>query len=162
MADQIVFRDLPGIRRVEEIFRNPRALNSDNQFDTMAAINEVSNSLFCVTDYDTGHELEWPEDRIEDWELAFDVCGQPWEQARIFWDAIGWDLTDGNGEEHPHAHYFTRQIVAAIRGLMPEAQFHPDGTGKPAFDAWGDPHDTDAGLEERLQDEVKRFFAKRT
>lgn len=157
----IAFRNLPGIQRVEEIFRHPGALSSENRVDTMWAINDVSNALFCVTRYDTFADDGLDDDSIEAHELQFDVCDLPWSQARPFWEAIGWDISDGGGDEHPYVHYFARQIVAAVRGAMLEAKFCPAGDGKASFDPWGDRLDPERSMEDELNDEVARFFDKR-
>lgn len=156
-----VFRDLPGIRRIEEIFQHPHALSSERRIDTVQAIDDTSNSLFCVTEYDTWPEDDWDDERLYAHEAPYHVCDLPWGEARAFWEAIGWDISDGEGAEHPNVHYFARQIIAAVRGLMPEAKFCPAGDGKAAFDSWGDPLDSETTAEEKLKAEVARFFEKR-
>lgn len=157
----IVFRDLPGIQRVEEIFRNPWALAKDRQRATFEALNDISNSLFCVREYDTLADDDLDEEALEKYELPFDVCDLPWDEARPFWEAIGWDISDGRGNEYPYAHYFTRQIIAATRSLMVEARFCPDGSGVAAFHPWGGKIADEQQFETALQAEVDRFFKNR-
>lgn len=43
---------------------------------------------------------------------------------------LGWDITDGAGNELQCAHFFARQILIAESGWIKGVKFMPDGSGR--------------------------------
>lgn len=117
------------------MLRSRDAFNGKNDEQCAEAIDKVSVSLFCIGPIETW----WDQDEDaafseEEWELQFANVLRPYSEARPFWEAIGWDLSDGEGDELACAHWFGRQIIALEGGLVGSARFTPDGTGSLAED----------------------------
>lgn len=148
------------MQTVKEAFQNPRNHEYPARSYLAEQINAASNSLFCVTRYDTYLFDDDPRDEDE-YELAFAVCEQSWAEAAPFWTALGWDLTDDRGRELDCADEFKRQIIATVRELVPGARFCPTGDGVAAYDFDGQPIDVGARLGADLEDEARQFLAKR-
>ena len=186
MADLIRLRDLPGIQRASDLCRNPRLWDYPQRSYTQQEIDEISISLFSITAADTIFEIgdyfdddQFDDDQFEDddevdedtsdpqtadsYEANFGAASAPWDDStRTFWEAIGWDLSDGRGKELICAHLFARQIIAVEGKLVEGARFSADGSGREYF---GDADGEDGGddvIAHRLQREVDAFLAKRS
>ena len=155
-------RDLPGVARVTELTRNPRLFEYPASSTTMNEIRGIVVSLFGVCDFHLAWEDE-PDDDPEEkaaWENHFKVTELPWSQSAPFWEAIGWDISDGSGGELISAHWFMRAIIAAEGCLDPDARFTPDGSG--TWPLWDDDDgEHDQRLAETLEAEVNAFLRRR-
>jgi hypothetical protein len=152
-----VLRDLPGVQRVTDLTRGPRNFEYLSFIGTMNEIEGVSVKLFGTCDRFQrwiDEEGDDPDEKAE-WERNFAVTQLPWSESRPFWEAIGWDISDGRDEELISAHWFMRSIIVTARGLDEEAKFTPNATGK-----WPD-QDDDLDLAERLQAEAEIFMKRR-
>lgn len=155
-----VLRDLPGVQRVTDLTRNPRLFEYPQATGTMNQIAEVVVSLFGVSHW----HMEWIDepdddpDEKQEWEKHFQVIRLPWPQSQPFWEAIGWDISDGRGNELVSAHWFMRAIIAAEGRLDEYARFTPDGSGR-----WPDAEDDepDTSFADRLQAEADAFLKRR-
>lgn len=155
-----VLRDLPGVQRVTDLTRNPRNFEYPQTATTMQEIEAVAVSLFGVCHWG----LTWidePDDdpsERDEWEGTFSVTLLPWPESRPFWEALGWDISDGRGGELISAHWFMRPIIAVEGGLDEDARYTPDGSGVTTTDC-----DDDRGgaLEDRLQAEASAFLSRR-
>jgi hypothetical protein len=153
-GELIRLRDLPGVQRATDLCRNPRNFEYPQAAYTSAEIAEISIRLFGITEWDTLWDIpeEGPlpdvSDEEAEYELQYEPTRLPFEQARIFWEAIGWDISDGARKELVSAHCFARQIIAVTRELVEGAAFTPDGSGRYARE--------DPGAEEELEDRLLR------
>lgn len=153
MTELIRLRDLPYIQRANEICLNPRNFEypSDRHYEQQFDL--ISVRLFGITRADTLYDNVWEEiedDAVcdgqdseagpsrEEWERNFSNVMTPYGQALPFWTAIGWDVSDGRGNELTCLHYFGCQIIAVAGELVDGAVLTLDGSGKP-FDT--DPDD---------------------
>lgn len=157
-------RDLPGVQRVTDLTRNPRLFDSLNVNATMAEIENIVVSLFGVP----SSWLEWIDESDDDpdekskWEMNFKVTTLPYADAEPFWSAIGWDVSDGKGNELLSAHWFMRPIIAAIRELEDGGTFTPDGSGHwPVIEGDGAEEEIRlAQISGRLEADVAAFFRR--
>lgn len=174
--DVISLRDLPGIQRASDLCRNPRNFDYPQSSYTAEELAEISIRLFGIPEWETWWPIPTPEynpvtnnveftveeerERIEreEYENQFGATKLPWQQAKAFWNALGWDLSDGADAELICAHCFARQIIAVTGELVDGAKFTPDGSGR-----W-QPDDLDAtdSLEERLKREAEQFIIERS
>jgi hypothetical protein len=170
MSELITLRDLPGVASISGWCHQPDRWQYPTVIDTMAALDEVSIGLFSITRDDTRSEegMEFTADEgeepftAEEYEERFNATRAPWPEARQFYEAIGWDLSDGHDGELICAHWFARQIIAATLGLVEGARLTPDGSGK--WSTHDDDDETatdDDDMAKRLENEVAAFLAKR-
>lgn len=162
-AETKCLRDLPGIMEIEALCKSPSYFDDFNIRDTMWKIDQVSIALFSLSYYDTAYdEFEWAEDEEaptrEQWETLMSNTMKPYSVARPFWEAAGWDITDGNGQELQCAHYYTKQIIIAEFANVEGIELTPDGTGREQDDEQELPEDE---LAERLDREAKAFLLRR-
>ena len=162
-VDIIRLRDLPGIMEIEALCHVPKHFDYYNIGDTMERIDVVSVSLFSVsydaTDYD-GFEWSDVEDAPSEaqWDGWLSNAMKPYSVTRPFWEALGWDITDGKGRELNCAHYFTKQIIIAESGWVEGVQLTPDGSGKePAYEG---PELTEEELAQKLEREAQEFLLR--
>lgn len=83
-----------------------------------------SVELFGLTREQTLFRALSPElapDAFEKWEIHFEFLEWEYDEEGTFWDAIGIDVSDGNGQQLLCLDYFGRQMVCAIKGLHPAA-----------------------------------------
>lgn len=128
-------RDLPGVAELEarlakiDAHPNPEwAPENDNLLDDTQRLCE---RLFGITlldtwfDYDAlrfDEKWEYDEDEIErqaaEWEQNFNFLDAENDADReLIWSAMGWDVSDGQGEDLGCLGYFERAIVCAAKGL---------------------------------------------
>lgn len=125
-----VLRDLPGITAIEAKLRT-----RDEQWESGAAwrpeydsldadIEATSIALFGVTEDQTRFEWDYarPFEEYEaasrSWEMNFELIYCDYDQSKPVWDALGWDVSDGEGDEAYSLAYFGRQIVGATKGMF--------------------------------------------
>lgn len=122
---QYVLRDLPGIASLVPHL-NPRPWSPEEEA-LQGRVDAVSVAIFGITEQDTGFNEEMPEDEDEwqrwataehEWEKSLDLEDEPFPEARACFEFLGWDVTDGQGEEHPALWYFARQILCAAWGRV--------------------------------------------
>ena len=152
----VPLRDLPGVQRAADLCRNPRNFEYLAAGFTMEEVADISIRLFSITAWDTELDVD---DELEgmtpaEYEANFQVTRLPWPESQPFWEALGWDISDGNGGELICAHLFARQIIATMGELVEGAKFTPDGSG-----VHGAVSDED--LETRLRDEADDFLKGR-
>lgn len=84
--------------------------------------------------------------RVEEWhawESNFEVLydeNLADEDRERFWQVLGVDVDDAEGNELASLHSFSRQLIVVARGLLPGAKLTPDGTGQrasPDAETWG-------------------------
>lgn len=162
MSELIRLRDLPGIAQVEAMVRSRDAFAPANVSATMERVWEISISLFSLCDYHTEWNDDWSDhdDPIE-YEAAFLNVLRPYSEARPFWEALGWDISDGAGHELGCAHFFGRQIIALKRGDFENARFTLDGSGTFCWDGQQSEELDEEQLEARLKREADDFLAGR-
>lgn len=74
-----------------------------------------------------------------------------YDEVRHIWESLGWDISDGKGDELRGAHHFLRQILAVEAGVIEGAAFCPNADGKPLYTG-------ESSLEVRLQTEAEAFM----
>lgn len=156
----ICLRELPGIRDVKEAWQNPRNHEYPASSYLAEKIDNASNALFCVREYDTYLDEDDPRDQ-DKYEDQYQACELPYEVARPFWVALGWDLSGDDGKELNCADRFKRQIIAASGALVKGARFHPQGDGLAAYDHDGEYVGGAEQFEERLSGEAERWLMQR-
>jgi hypothetical protein len=177
MPDLIVLRDLPGVAHISELCLNPRNFEYPQSSYTNVAIHDASVGLFCISAWDTtsydddieGDDAETEEEGGEEDldgeevhpEDRYQVTVLPWPASKPFWEAIGWDISDGRGNELVSAHYFARQIIACVGGLVEGAEFHPNGDGTAAFDDDGQPINRDQAWVDTLETQAAEFLRRK-
>lgn len=173
MAELIRLRDLPGMQRIIELSANRKQhdRNQRNLLDDEA--DELSIRLFRITLHDTYLSYDEVEDdspdaisdeeweRCQQFEMCLRNCDLPFEQARPFWESIGWDVSDGQGDEMRGAHLFLRQIIAVASGVIEDATFHPAADGKPEEREVADFDAQIQSMERGLEAEAQSFLARR-
>lgn len=166
----IILRNLPLVIELEELFRNPRNLQYPESSYTWEKVDKACEKLFGVTSrqvtfYDpkTGNvNTEIPyEDTAYFEDDRFDVAEMCWEDAKSFFLAVGWDLSDEDGDEYHLAESFKAPIVCALHEVIPGCKFDPDGRMKPLFDYKGQRLSSPEAWKEGLESEVKDFLRKR-
>lgn len=135
MPAQFVLRELAGVAELEarlhriEAHPNPEwALERENlDEDTQRLSDRLFGITFLETYFDRtpmeeDPEWEYDEDDYEaaerSWDMHFKFLDSEDDAARsLIWDAIGWDVTDGRGEELLALDYLDRMMVCATKGL---------------------------------------------
>jgi hypothetical protein len=159
MTELIKLRDLPGVQRATDLCRSPRNFEYPTGSYTAAEIDEISVKLFGIRAWETFTTDDDPDK--DEYEAQFNAARDLWPNSRLYWEAIGWDISDGLGGELISAHLFARQIIATRLDLVDGAKFTPDGTGASNTDEWGDPIEPEQGLATRLQQEAAAFLRNR-
>lgn len=78
--------------------------------------DDLTNKDAPVTQALTDARIEMLQWR--DYELSFEPLSHPFDEQRPLWEALGWDVTDGNGQPLIClAEYFERPLLAFIKGL---------------------------------------------
>lgn len=149
-------RDLPGVAELEaRLHAHYADKNSawSPERDALAADSaDLSRRLFGLADDDTEFDDAWVEEggrfAGEDWATAYDR----WEEhfallrlgneagARIVFEAMGWDVTDGRGEDLLSLDLIGRPLVCAAKGLLgrlPGSEI-TDQEAEDRAKAWGD------------------------
>lgn len=140
------FLDIPGIARVEHGLNLKNALwapENDDLEDRVAALSiqhfgrtveqtvyEFPERFLALYDendpYDDEEGDEVTPDRqyvydvmseAGEWNLHFEVLDLPFEQQIPLWTALGWDVTDGKGDQPKCLERFERQLLAHAKGL---------------------------------------------
>ena len=165
MSELIRLRELPGIQSIAELCLNPRNFEYPTLSYTSEKINAVSVGLFGITEYDTYEdeldEDDEPEEDAGEYEQQYAVASLPWPQGETFWTFIGWDISDGKGQELICSHFFARQIIAVARELVDGAKFTPDGSGIAAYDFDGSLVEPEERWEQALQRQAERFLQEK-
>jgi hypothetical protein len=176
MTALIKLRDLPGVERATQLCRNPRNFDYPQSSYTAEELAGISISFFGIPEWETwwlppesDGNAELRQGKLSEEDLAeieesreyeeqFNVTKIPWTEARVFWEALGWDLSDGNENELISAHCFARQIIVVAGDLVEGVRLTIDGTG-----VW-DPEETEAieTVEERLRREADEFMRGRS
>jgi hypothetical protein len=166
---RLVLRELPGVMDIERRLALPNANWTPENDDLDERCDILSMRYFGVTEKNT--MFEWPELDLDDeagdaaarkacaaWETHFEFLYHSFEQTAVIWAAGGCDVTDGEGEPMQSLYKFGRQIIAALRELLPDARLPT------AEDVTGPPKLTDleiekglAGWEQQLAEEAGRF-----
>ncbi len=123
MSDVIALRDLPGIADIERRMNLPNAQWAPENDNLKEDIDKVSRRLFGIAESDT--DYLWRADLSSDenskafdaWELNFRLAYVVFEDAEPVWRALGWDISDGEGNPLTCAWEFDRQIICAAKGL---------------------------------------------
>jgi hypothetical protein len=178
MPELINLRDLPGVAEIEAALHVP-GRQLDKQYDDLdERIAKLSRRLFGLADAETAFvpgpsdgrtersgigrdsvELfiynEQGEQRLDAWEAHFEFLDYEYdEEAEQFWTVMGWDVTDGSGEELLCMEYFGRPLTCLVKRLHPAARLSNEG-GAPASgesaEEWG----------RKLEEEARRFKAPR-
>lgn len=157
-------RDLPGVAQIEGWCQVPSYFDDRNIRDTLYEIDRVSISFFCLSYNDADYDdWDWEEDENPpseaEWETRLSNSMKPYSDTQPFWEAIGWDITDGKGCELDCAHYFAKQIILAESGWLEGVEFTPNGSGSESV--FDDEELDEEELAERLQEEVKAFLLRR-
>ncbi len=169
MSEKLIeLRTLPGISRVIDLYAKPDCWDYPNSIETMAIVNEASAGLFAITHDDTlaDEETVFLSDEgdepftLEEYEERFNATRAAWPEARTFFEAIGWDLSDGRGSQLICAPLFERQIIAVAFDLVDGAAFTPDGSGSWSGYDSDEPEDEEA-MAERLEREVAAFLTSK-
>ena len=142
-APTVVFRELPGIAEYER-----RCEASDRMMkDELAELDEerdrLSMRLFGITYADTLQpydlDVDWP-----DWVTRFNWIEEDCEYEELFWEAIGIDMTNVEGDYLCCLSDFGRQITCVVHQLHPAASFRfrknaplTDEQSDAAAEAWG-------------------------
>lgn len=122
----ILFRTLPGIAAIEAqmpLYLEGR-LMMDERVALERAITEASVRLFGIRDYETAFHMVPEEVRPateEEWERHFEFLEWEFDEEETFWDAVGLDVTDEQGEELYCLEVFGRQLVCAVKRIHPQA-----------------------------------------
>lgn len=157
----IALRDLPGVSRVTDLVNTPRAFEYPQTNYTLIEIDDIVASLFGLPDWCLNwDEMEFDDDEPyreeEAWNLNFKVATLPWEEARVFWESHGWDLSDGKGNELVSAHRFMRPLIACLKELHEDAVFHPQANARRI-----EREMSDEDMAERLKREADEFLSRR-
>jgi hypothetical protein len=163
MERPIRLRDLPGIAEIELKCKSRSYFDDRHKADTLAHINEVSESLFSLpywlTDY---YDYDWSEaddpPMHAQWDTILANAERDFDEAREFWEALGWDLSDEKGRELNCAHWFARQIIILESSWIDDVVLTPDGSGRFIVQD-NEPLDEDA-LAERLYREAEAFLLR--
>jgi hypothetical protein len=167
MSELKKLRDLPGVMEIERMCGVAEAWDGYNRSWTRRRIDEVSTSLFSLPHGATSYDcFEWEDDdedrpTREQWDSLMSNAMRPYSQTEAFWtQAMGWDITDGQGGELKCAHWFAAQIIICETGLVEGVVFTPDGSGQePACEG---PALSEEEVAERLEDEVRAYLTRRT
>lgn len=164
MERPIRLRDLPGIAEIELKCKSPSYFDERNKAETLEEIDRVSVGLFSLPYWLTQYDhFIW--DDVDDapsedeWETILWNAQRQYNDARQFWDALGWDLTDENGTELDCAHWFARQIILAESGWIEGVELTPDGSG--SLDLQDNEPLSEDELAERLASEAQAFLLRR-
>ena len=132
----------------------------------MIEVNEASVRLFSITQGDTlvgeddvfeNHGIDEEPLTAETYEANFRAAMLPWPDSQPFFEAIGWDISNGRGGELECAHFFARQIVALEGDLVEGVRFTPDGSG--SWYCAEDDKILDSLTEERMAANLEREIA---
>lgn len=135
----IKLRELPGIAEIERDLQISNAWAKEKD-DLPERIDAVSLSLFGITEEDTefdgypegectDEEWEAAEKQEAEWDLHFHFLELDYADSAPLWAAMGWDVTDGHGNELMATEHFGAQIIATLKNLIPHAKFYPAGDG---------------------------------
>jgi hypothetical protein len=149
--------------RVVELAAAPQQYSKTEITTLDDEANALSIRLFRISSCDTYIELVDVDDddptaladeqikRIEQYEALLPICDKMYDEARHVWESLGWDISDGKGDELRGAHLFLRQILAVEAGVIEGAEFCPNGDGKPLYT-------DESSLEGRLLAEAEAFM----
>lgn len=159
-----ILRDLPGISAIEarmkRINEHPNPNWAPENDGLQEEIDRISTQLFGITQRETleltYEDLGLTEDDPphEDVELALGRFSQHFQfldgqaseddalesAAQLVWGALGWEVTDKDGEELECLMEFERQIVCAAKGLkgrLPDAEMS-DSEASDQAARWGE------------------------
>jgi hypothetical protein len=134
MPVKYVLRDLPGVAEFEAMVARVEALPNSSWApegdELQAAADRLSRTLFGISEGDTqfSHDDDMSDEEYAEyvaghgrWEANFAFLSAETDEemaaARLIWEAMGWDVLGGNGEEMLSLIYMERQIVCAMKGL---------------------------------------------
>jgi hypothetical protein len=132
---RFVLRELAGIAGIEarlaRIAAHPNPAWAPERDGLQTAIDDVSRALFGITEEETRFEVETETAPISPgpgtldavrYEQAFAfLYDADCDAADLIFEAMGWDVTDGQGDWLECLHAFSRQIICAARGLRGHA-----------------------------------------
>lgn len=146
-----VLRSLPGVEPLEAKLRSrdenwEAGASWRPEFDDLGAeIDGLSAELFGITEDQTRFEwdhlqpIEGYEAAHRAWELNFELLHHDYDQARPVWEALGWDVGDGSGDEAHCLFYLGRQIICATKGLrghLPDSEEALSAQADRVAEAW--------------------------
>jgi hypothetical protein len=155
VAIRFVLRDLTGMQEIQALLAkivrhpNPEWAPEADQFQPL--VDRVSRGLFGITAAETTYEPEGSYSAKDEvgWEQHFQFAecyfGDDADEAaedtteRFIWESLGWDVTDGRGDEYPLLDYFYRQMICAAKGLkgrLPDSE-PSDSERVAAAEQWG-------------------------
>ena len=123
---------------------------------TREKIDAVSVRLFAIAERHTWTDPDDPE--AQDYENQFHSTRLTWPESEPFWTAIGWDISDGRGNELNCAYLFARQIIAVTGGLVDGAVLSLSGGAMAAYDDNGELIDADRRWCESLEEEAAQYL----
>lgn len=129
-----VLRDLPGVAELEARLRSvaadPNPLKAPEAKDLERDVDNLSKRLFGITEADTDFDPEagdysrMPIDQVhaawDVWNAQFDEIGGTPEEIIASFAALGWDVTDGQGDVLKALDKLDCQILAVAKGLVPK------------------------------------------
>jgi hypothetical protein len=134
-----------------------------NAAATYEKIDTVSVALFSLSYWCTAYDdFAWDDDEArpseEQWDAMLANAMKPYDITRPFWEALGWDITDGHGRELACAHFFAEQIIIAESGWIEGVQLSLDGSGtEPVHEG---PELSEEELTHRLACEAETFLLR--
>lgn len=181
MTDPIRLIDLPGVAELEEAL-NVRGWHLLPEYDGLEdRIARLSRRLFGIADDDTGFtprpdeiQERFGADRYsltatgsrrkQEWEAHFDFLESEEDftdpQEDLFWEVMGWDVTDGEDCQLAILAYFGRPLVCVLKRLHPKARFEIDaGTREPVVNV--DPERDAEQWGAKLAEDARRFKSSR-
>ncbi|MBA4768443.1 MAG: hypothetical protein H2049_12545 [Porphyrobacter sp.] len=126
MTEKTLFRALPGIADFELRYSNTDRLMKDELDDLWRDGDRISLALFGITisetDYYSAVEAGF-KGSVFDWQSYFEFLDREELEADedAFWEAVGLDFSDDEGEQLACVGYFGRQTICAVRGFLPAA-----------------------------------------
>lgn len=168
-SPKFVLRDLPGVAELEAGLNLPNAEWAPENDDIQERGRAVARALFGVCDldleFDPPTDDETPEKAREryDWEGMFEAVYCSEEEARPFWEFLGWDVTDGKGHElrslADERVSLGIPIIAAMRQLRGA---HLPGAAPPTREKTPQEQARDiAAWTEKMEAEARKFRPKR-
>lgn len=122
-----VFRDLPGIRDLERLCKEAELnrLMVDERGELILALERKSLELFGISFFETQYHLLPRAVRdattLEQWEANFEALDWDWEETPAFWQAVGIDVTDDDGDPLVCIDELGRPLICALKRLLPHA-----------------------------------------
>lgn len=151
-----VLRAFPGVSELESKFAGaalwPQELErlkgvADLLTERLFGLN-VASTLYPGNDgFRCMSDSEW-----DAWDMHFYALEYEYEDAKPLWDALNWDVSDGNGNELKCMALIGRQVLCVAKGLKGQIPDIESVEAEVQAGAWGD----------RLEADVRRFRRKKS